>query len=110
MDTHEIAAHSFPPSAVFNQLRFNKEKAKNINSLHPLIAEGTIKMATAENVAGSGLCLNHSFKIHQSEGEDGVRNTFICKNSEGQHHVTSMKKTLDDAIPKLGHFFSSSIN
>ena len=107
MDTHEIAAHSFPPSAVFNQLRFNREKAKNINSLHPLIAKGIIKMPTAENVAGSGLCLNHLFKIYQLEGEDGVRNTFICKNSEGQPRVTSMKKTLDDAIPKLGQFFSS---
>ena len=109
MDTHAIAAHSFPPSAVFNQLRFNREKAKNIKSLHALIAKGIIKMPTAENenVAGSGLCLNHLFKIYQREGEDGVRITFICQNSEGLPRVTSMKKTVDDAIPKLGLFFSS---
>ena len=109
MVTHEIAAHSFPPSAVFNQLLFNKEKSEKYIVIAPLIAKGIIKMPSAENVAGSGLCLNHLFKIYQREGEDGARNTFICKNSEGQPRVTSMKKTLDDAIPKLGQFFSRTV-
>ena len=58
-------------------------------------------------MAGSGLCLNRLFKINQREGADGVRNAFICENSEWQLRVTGMKKTLNDAIPKLGKNFSN---
>ena len=50
---------------------------------------------------------NRGSPLRQKSVLDGVRNTFICKNSEGQPRVTSMKKTLDDVIPKLGQFFSS---
>ncbi|XP_061185226.1 uncharacterized protein LOC133193285, partial [Saccostrea echinata] len=58
---------SFSPEAVKNQLAFNREKTKNIGSLNPLIAAGVMKMTTAENVAGSGLCLANLRKIHMRE-------------------------------------------
>jgi DNA polymerase III alpha subunit (gram-positive type) len=107
MDAQEIAAHSFPPSAVHNQLRFNREKVKNIKSLHPLVGSGVLKMGTAEKVAGSGLNLIHLKKIFERDGEDGLRNIFSCKNCDGLPRVTNTKKTLEEIVPKLCKFFSS---
>lgn len=63
-------------------------------------------MGIAEKVAGSGLNLGHLQKIFERDGEDGLRNTFSCKNCEGQPRVTNTKKTLEEIIPKLGNFFS----
>ena len=51
------------------------EKAKNVGSLHALISEGIVKMATAENIAGSGLKLCHLRSIYDRQGEDGLRDT-----------------------------------
>lgn len=62
-----------------NQLAYNREKNKNFESLHPLIAAGVMKMTTAQNIAGSGLCLAHLHKIHSRDGEDGLRNIFVSK-------------------------------
>lgn len=96
---------TFSPEAVKNQLAYNREKNKNIESLHPLIAAGVMKMTTAQNIAGSGLCLAHLHKIHSRDGEDGLRNIFVSKNSHGQARVTCCKKTLNTVIPSLCEFF-----
>lgn len=106
MNTNELTTHSFPPTAIQNQLRFNIAKAKNLTSLHSLVGKGVLKMGIAEKVAGSGLNLGHLQKIFERDGEDGLRNTFSCKNCEGQPRVTNTKKTLEEIIPKLGNFFS----
>lgn len=88
-----------------NQLAYNRVKNKNIESLHPLIAAGVMKMTTAQNIAGSGLCLAHLHKIHSMDGENGLRNIFVSKNSHGQARVTFCKKTLNTASPSLCEFF-----
>ncbi|XP_062607534.1 uncharacterized protein LOC134269349 [Saccostrea cucullata] len=106
-DATKMCIHSFPPSAVINQIKYNREKAKNVTSLHLLVGKGILKMSTAEKVAGSGLNLGHLKKIYEREGEDGLRNIFSCKNREGQPRVTNIKKTLEEIMPKLGQFFSS---
>ncbi|XP_048257443.1 uncharacterized protein LOC124114456 isoform X1 [Haliotis rufescens] len=106
MKIQELARFSFPPSAVHNLLLFNKEKAKHIKTLHSLLAQGVMKMSIAEKIAGSGLNLGHLRKIFQRDGEDGLRNTFTYKNSEGQPRVTDVKKTLDNVIPKLVLFLN----
>ena len=107
LSSQELALHSFSPSAVHNQLLFNKEKKINVTSLHQLVGSGVMKMATAENIAGSGLNLGHLRKIYERDGEDGLRNTFTYKNSEGQARVTNVKKTLEEVIPKLLAFFTN---
>lgn len=63
-------------------------------------------MATAENIAGSGLKLEHLKKIYLREREDGLQNTFTIKNSEGQPCVTNTKRTFESVIPKLAEYFS----
>ena len=46
MGEKELSSLSFPPSAVHHQLLYNKEKADNISSLHPLMAKGVFKVAS----------------------------------------------------------------
>jgi hypothetical protein len=53
-------------------------------------------MSMTENVAGSGLGLNHLKLIHKRSGEDGLRNIFCAKNSHGRPRITSDKKVLDN--------------
>ncbi len=103
-----IMKHSFSPGAVSNSQHFAAEKAKNIQSLQPLVGHGVMKMCTAENIAGSGLCLRHLELIHKRGGEDGLRDAFSQKNSDGQSRVTNVKKTLDEVIPRLCDYFSVS--
>lgn len=74
---------------------FFNEKSKHITSFHVLIAKGVKKHNTAENIAGSGLNLSHLHKIFQRDGEDGLRATFVQRNSEGQARVYSTKLVLD---------------
>lgn len=105
LSPQEILQHSFTPCAVQKALLFREEKAKNLPTLNPLISKGVLKMCTAENVAGSGLQLTHLKKIFQRDGEDGLLNTFISPNSEGQPRVTNVKRTLESVIPKLVDFF-----
>ncbi|WAR02902.1 hypothetical protein MAR_009460 [Mya arenaria] len=55
-----------------------------LGTLQALIACGVCTLATAENIACSGLNLNSLKKIFLRQGEDGLPNTFTWKNSEGQ--------------------------
>lgn len=65
-----------------------------MKTLHPLIANGVMKMSTAENIAGSGLEYRHLKKIVERDGEDGLTDCFSAKNSEGKSRVTNSKKVL----------------
>lgn len=66
-------------------------------------------MTTAQNIAGSGLCLAHLHKIHSMDGENGLRNIFVSKNSHGQARVTFCKKTLTLPVPVYVNFLTSKI-
>lgn len=101
-----LLQHSFHPSAVHYSLLFSEEKYKNLESLSPLISRGIMKRCTAENVAGSGLSYKHLQKIFIRDGEDGLKNVFVSKNSEGQPRVTNNKRVLENVIPKLAEYFS----
>lgn len=105
MNANELTIHSFPPTAVQNQVRITNEKENYLISLHFLVRKGVLKMGLAGKVAGSGLNLGHLKKIFERDGEDGLPNTFSCKNCEGQPHVTNSKKTLVEIIQKLRFFF-----
>lgn len=85
-----------------------RKKAKNLPTLNLLISKGVLKMCTAENVAGSGLQLTHLKQIFQRGGEDGLLNTFVSPNSEGQPKVTNVKRTLESVIPKLVDFWGGN--
>ena len=74
MTKSEFVKHSYSADCHFLQEVFNETKARNIDSLHCLIAGGVLKMATAENIAGSGLNLHHLEVIWQRDGEDGLLN------------------------------------
>lgn len=108
LSKQEIIKFSFSPKAMYNSLMFNREKAKNIRSLDILISSGICKLATAENIAGSGLNFNHLQRIYSREGEDGLLNTFTVKNSECQPRVTNSKRVLEAVIPKLVDLFRKS--
>lgn len=101
----DLLKYSFSPEAVYNSRLFSLQKSKNIKSLEILVSRGICKMPTAENIAGSGLNLSHLSKIFERAGEDGLRDTFIMKNSEGLPRVTNVKRILDDVIPKIAAFF-----
>lgn len=88
----DICAYSFSPSAVVNNMNFNKHKNENIGSLSPLVSAGVCKRPTAENIAGSGLNINHLKIIYHRGGEDGLRDVFVDKNCEGLPRVTNVKK------------------
>lgn len=61
-------------------------------------------MPTAENIAASGLNLEHLKLIYSRDGEDGLHSTFTSKNSEGQPRVTNTKRTLESLVPNLVDF------
>lgn len=105
VDNKTVLTQSFSVSAVCKNMLFNKEKAKNLPSLSVLLYKSICKAPTAENIAGSGLNLQHLEAIYKRDGEDGLTNTFIMKNSEGQPRVTAAKRILDSVIPKLVEFF-----
>ncbi|XP_033759588.1 uncharacterized protein LOC117341837 [Pecten maximus] len=100
----ETLSFSFSPIAQ-HALRFSAEKAKNVPSLHHLIAQGILKHATAENFAGSGLNFQHLKKNFQRDGEDGLRAIFVQKNCDGQPRISAAKRILDSVIPKLVDLF-----
>ena len=105
LDSKSLLKYSYSPTAVHNSMLFNEEKNCNFNSLCPLISNGVMKRATAENVAGSGLNIKHLQKIFIRDGEDGLKNVFISKNSEDQPRVTNTKRVLEEVIPKLAEYF-----
>ena len=58
-------------------------------------------------MAGSELNLAHLHKIHDRDGEDGLRNIFCVKNSE-HARVTSVKRIIEEVIPKLAEYLKSN--
>ena len=75
--------------------------------MSPVIYKGFIKAPTVDNIAGSGLSLNHLEKICVRDGEDGLYAIFTCNTREGQPRVTNSEGTLDNVIPKLVEYFSN---
>ena len=102
----EFNQHTFSPAAVLDNLNYNNAKAANLPTLEVLVYSGVCKRPTAENVAGSGLNLHHLRLIYQRRGEDGLRDIFTSKNSNGLPRVTNSKKVLEEFIPKLAEYFS----
>ena len=100
-----LMAHSFSQGDVHDTLLFNIQKARNIRSLDTFVCRGIMKRPTAENIAGSGLNLQHLKLIHQRSGEDGIRDVFTARNCDGQPRVTTSKKVLEDVIPKMSKYF-----
>ena len=72
-----------------------------MHGLSRLVAFGIMQTATAENIAGSGLNVQHLKKIYERSGEDGLRSTFTMTNGDGQPRVTNAKRTLEDVVPNL---------
>ncbi|CAC5366195.1 unnamed protein product [Mytilus coruscus] len=89
----DLLKHPYSPGDHLLQEIFNKNKPRNLPSLHFLIGQGVVKMATAENISGSGLNFNHLKLIWKREGEDGLTNVLSAKNSIGKPRVSSDKKT-----------------
>lgn len=71
MEKLEYIKHSYASNCHFLQEKINLAKTQNINSLHVLVASGVLKIAKAENIAGSGLNLQHLRLVWQRDGEDG---------------------------------------
>lgn len=108
LDSRALLQYSFAPTAVYNSMLFNTEKSRYLDSLTPLIIRGVMKRATADNVAGSGLNFSHLKIIFERDGEDGLKNVFISKNSENLPRVTNNKRVLEDVIPKIAVFFKDN--
>lgn len=104
----QLMAFSFTLRSVHNSQLFSEAKRRNIQSINVLVANGVCKITTAENIAGSGLNTSHLRKIFERDGEDGLRNSFVFKNSEGQPRVTNCGRVLDSVIPKLAEYFKNS--
>ena len=109
MTKEDCVKHSYASNSHFLQEDFNLAKARNVGSLHCLVASGVIKVATAENIAGSGLNLQHLKLVWQRDGEDGLRNIFTAKNSIEKPRVTKDAKLLGNIIPKLISYFEQLI-
>lgn len=101
----DYVKHSYASNCHFIQEKFNLAKTQNIDSLHCLVASGVLKLATAENIAGSGLNLQHLKLVWQRDGEDGLRNIFTAKNCIEKPRVTKDQRLLANIIPKLCLFF-----
>lgn len=107
LTTSNILDFSFSLKSVFHAQMFNDAKAKNIQSLNELVVRGVCKPFMAEKIAGSGLNIHHLRQIFERKGEDGLRNTFTVRNSEGKPRVTNYARTLDSIIPKLAEHFTA---
>ena len=104
----DFMKHTFSSKAIFEQNLFVKERMRNVQSLDVLIANGVIKRTFAEKIAGSGLALPHLRAIYERKGEDGLRDTFMISNANGEPRVTKTKRLLDEIIPKLGTYFAEN--
>ncbi|XP_053390105.1 uncharacterized protein LOC128553026 [Mercenaria mercenaria] len=107
LSSNDLMAHSFTQSAIANNMAFNKSKTLNLPSLNPLIYSGVIKKPTAENIAGSGLNINHLKLLHTRGGEDALKDVFISKNSEGLPRVSNNKKVLEEIVPQIAKYFEN---
>lgn len=101
----DVAKFTFPSNECHLQNIFQKEKAKNITSFHPLIGQGVLKTSLAENIAGSGLSVKHLKLIYKRDKNDGLRYAFTAKNSSGRPRVTDHKKTLETVLPAMAKYF-----
>lgn len=101
----DILSFSFSPTAMKNSILFNNAKSMNIRSLDRLVSSDVMKRPTAENIAGSGLHLDH----HKSFTGGQAKMVFVThlrkKNSHGLPRVTNSNTILEEVIPKLCQFF-----
>ena len=104
MTKEDCVKHSYASNCHFLQEDFNLAKARNVGSLHYLVASGVIKLATAENIAGSGLNL-HLKLVWKRDGEDDLRNIFTAKNNIEKLRATKDAKLLENITPKLISYF-----
>lgn len=79
--------HSYASNCHFLQEKFNLSKTQTIDSLRCLVASGVLKLATTENIVGSGANL-HLKLVWQRDGEDGLRNIFTAKPCIEKPRVT----------------------
>ena len=81
METADLFKHNFTPIEFLNQIKFNEEKTKTKDLwIHWFT---TVSRATAKNVADQDW-MSH-IKIH--DRENGLRNFFVCLNSEWQEFL-----------------------
>ena len=66
----QVQENSLPAKAAYFNLLSSKARAKNMHGLSRLVAFGIMQTATAENIAGSGLNVQHLKKIYERSGED----------------------------------------
>ena len=65
-----------------------------------------MKMATAENIAGSGLKLVYLTSLNKRCGEDAIHDVFISKHEKGMHEVTYSEKVLHEVVLKICKYFN----
>lgn len=65
-----------------------KQQQQNLPIKSTHISENVLKLCSTENHAVSNLHLTNLNKVFQRDGEDGLLNTLISPNSEGQPRVT----------------------
>ena len=95
---------SFSFLALQQQAVFKEEKDKHLRTLDSLQAAG-IKSPTLENIAGSGLGLNHLRHVYSRKKEDGLRDVLTAKNAEGCSRVMNPGKKLDEVEAKMVSYF-----
>lgn len=78
--------------AHFLQEKSNSAKSLYLSSLNVLVGNGVLNMSMTENVARSGLGLNHLKIVYRRAGEDGLRNVICAKNVHGKPRVTNSCK------------------
>ena len=106
----EYKSSSFPSVSVLHQERFLEEKRKNLPSLQVLLRDDNkvITRALAENIAGSGLRLEHVKRIYTREGMDGLKGVFAAKTQFGKPRIMAPGKKLDEHLQNLAQFFDSN--
>ncbi len=101
----DMVKYSFLPIETYYQEKFRIQKSRNFPSFSGLIAAGVLKPNMAENIAGSGLSVDHLRLIYKRKDIDGLRDVLSAKNCENRPRVTDQKKTLDNLVPSLAKYF-----
>ncbi len=106
----DFKGQSFPSVSVLQQERFLEEKRKNLPSLQVLLRDGNkvISACLAENIAGSGLRLEHLKCIYSREGMDGLKGVFAAKTTYGKSRIMRPGKNLDEHLRNIAQFFDSN--
>lgn len=105
MEKLDYVKLSWASNCHFLQENFNLAKMQNIDSFHCFVASGVLKVATSENIAGSGLNLQPLKLVSQTYVEDGLRNIFTAKNCIEIPCFTKNQRLLANFIQKLCLFY-----